>query len=87
MNPTPPTRCLVSFTGTETIKPNREIVTARRFRVVNQVSAHVYVVRIWEEGGKRYGICLCRAGSVNRKCRHAVAASLLDNAVKQMGGH
>ncbi len=80
-------KCKVTPQGEETYSPNGYPVAARRYQVTNQANGHRYCVRLWDENGKLFGACCCKAGSLNRKCRHAVASAVVDRAVSSMRSH
>jgi hypothetical protein len=59
---------------------------ARKYRVINRQKGQVYEVTfIVREDGRRFGHCTCRAGELNRECKHLAAAAGLNVCLAEKG--
>ena len=47
----------------------------RQYRVTNRANGNTYVVNFYVRDGKRFGGCTCKAGQLNKACKHLAAAA------------
>jgi hypothetical protein len=58
---------------------------ARQYIVFNKNTNGSYLTSFDRKDGKRYGSCTCKAGQLNRICKHIAAAAALNICLAERG--